>query len=67
MVRVNKMVNIAQNLIYIEGACVSADTKPTEYNGKDIANGSVLTEANTGDVYMYNESTGWAKMFGLRG
>lgn len=35
---------------YIEGACLSTDTKPT-----GMANGSSLMEMDTGKVYMYDE------------
>lgn len=46
---------------YIEGACVADDTKPTT----GIVTGSRLTEADTGDVYMFyeDESTpAWGKI-----
>lgn len=36
----------------ISGFCLSSDTKPTA----GIANGSILTEMNTGKIYMYNEA-----------
>ena len=36
----------------ISGFCLSSDTKPTS----GIANGSILTEMNTGKIYMYNEA-----------
>lgn len=35
---------------YIEGSCLSTDTKPT-----DVANGSVMLEMDTSKVYMYDE------------
>lgn len=46
---------------YIEGACVAADTKPTAC----LVTGSVLTEADTGDVYMFYEdetTPAWGKI-----
>ena len=45
---------------YIEGACVHADTKPTT----GIVTGSKITEADTGDVYMFYEgdSPAWGKI-----
>ena len=46
---------------YIEGACVHADTKPTT----GIVTGSRMTEADTGDVYMFYEdktTPAWAKI-----
>ena len=47
---------------YVEGSCSAADTKPTD----GIAEGSTLTESDTGDVYMYNELSGWSKMFCIK-
>ena len=47
--------------MYIEGACVSKDTKPTT----GIVTGSKLTEADTGDVYMFYEdetTPAWGKI-----
>ena len=46
---------------YIEGACVALDTKPTA----GIVTGSRLTEADTGDVYMFYEDAStpaWGKI-----
>ena len=37
---------------YVEGACLSTDTKPTS----GILNGSVLIEMDTSKVYFYDES-----------
>lgn len=47
-----------KRLIY--GACVSTDSKPTT----GIVTGSKLTEADTGDVYMFAEgdSPAWGKI-----
>ena len=48
-------------LRYIEGACVKSDTKPTA----GIVTGSKLTEADTGDVYMFYEdetTPAWSKI-----
>lgn len=36
---------------YIEGACLSTDTKPTD----GIANGSMCLEINTGKIFAFNE------------
>ena len=47
---------------YYEIAGDSSETKPTEH----VADGSIFTETNTGDVYMFNAKTSaWVKMFGL--
>lgn len=37
---------------YVEGACLSSDTKPTE----DISNGSILMEMDTATLYMFDET-----------
>ena len=37
---------------YVEAACLSTDSKPTD----GIANGSICLEMNTGKVYAYNEA-----------
>ena len=39
---------------YVDGVCLSTDTKPTA----GIANCSVLIEMNTGKIYMFNEESG---------
>ena len=52
---------IADGLHYIEGACKHADTKPTT----GICTGSIMTEADTGDVYMFYEDAStpaWGKI-----
>lgn len=46
-----------------KGFCLSTDTKPTN----QIANGSTLTEVDTGDVYIFNEEEEeWVKQFSLQ-
>lgn len=40
------------NSTYIEGSCLSADTKPTT----GIANGSILMEMDTSTLYMFDEA-----------
>lgn len=37
---------------YVEGACLAADSKPTD----GIANGSVCIEIDTGKIFMFNET-----------
>ena len=61
MIRILEERIIEGGLKYIVGACKHADTKPTT----GIVTGSKLTEADTGDVYMfYEDSTtpAWAKI-----
>ena len=44
---------------YVEAACLSTDTKPTD----GIANGSVCLEMNTGKVFVFNEAGGvWVEL-----
>lgn len=46
------------------GYCDSGETKPTGSDATYIADGSILTESNTGDVYFYNKlSDAWGYMF----
>ena len=46
---------------YIECACLSTDTKPTA----NICTGSLALEADTGDVYAFDEVSGdWNKVGG---
>ena len=50
-------------ILLIEGTCLSTDTKPTA----GTASGSVMTEVDTGDVYIFNEDAGtWVKQFSLQ-
>lgn len=61
MIRVIYERVIEDGKTYIEGACVADDTKPTA----GLVTGSVLTEADTGDVYMFYEdetTPGWGKI-----
>ena len=47
--------------VYIEAGCLSTDDKPT--NG--IATGSLALEADTGDIYAFDEEGGqWNKING---
>ena len=44
----------------VEFRGLSTDTKPTTYNGKDIANGSMFIEINTGKLYLFDlDSKTW--------
>lgn len=57
----NKQYEAGKNLVEI--ACLSTDDKPTD----GIANGSMCTEMDTGDVYFFDEAGGaWIK-FGSGG
>ena len=40
---------------------LSTDSKPTEWNGKDIEVNSMFLELDTGDFYYFN-GTSWAKV-----
>ena len=52
------------NRWFIEGYCDSTETKPTA----DIAEGSTLTEPDTGKVFMYNvRANAWIEQFSLQG
>ena len=54
MITVNKSISHGVGNQYIEGFCLSTDTKPT--NG--IENGSQLVEIDTGKLYFYDEEGG---------
>ena len=77
MVRVTSVSEIvSDDVMYVEYAGKSTDTKPTEYgkifvfvNGEriqksiKICTGSVFIEVDTGDVYMFDEeSSTWKKV-----
>ena len=46
---------------YIEGACLSTDTKPD-----NCSTGSIMVEVDTGDVYFF-DGTSWVKQFSFQG
>lgn len=49
--------------ISVEFRGLAQDEKPTEYNGKKIANGSSFVEIDTGNVYLYDiESEEWKEV-----
>jgi len=54
MVTINKSISRDAASQYIEGFCLSTDTKPT--NG--IENGSQLVEMDTGKLYFFDEDGG---------
>ena len=42
---------------------LSTDEKPTEINGKNVDNGSVFIEIDTGKVFLYDlENTEWKEV-----
>lgn len=43
-------------------AGLSTDTKPT-----GVVTGSDFTEVDTGDVYFFDEGSGWVKQFSFQG
>lgn len=47
---------------YIEGACLSTDTKPTP---EDYAVGSIMTEVDTGSVF-FNDGSAWVEQFSFQ-
>lgn len=50
-------------LNYIEASCEASDTKPTEC----IAQGSISYESDTGDIYIFSESSqSWVKQCSLQ-
>ena len=56
------------DVYYMEGFCDSSETKPTGTNASKIADGSILCESNTGDVYFFNAKTSaWVKQFSFQG
>ena len=46
---------------YIEAACLSTDSKPT-----DCATGSIMVEADTGTVFFF-DGTQWVEQFSFQG
>lgn len=61
MIRILEQRVFDDGKLYIKGACVKSDSKPTV----GIVTGSELTEADTGDVYMFYEDAttpAWAKI-----
>lgn len=62
MVSVIKMKNDYGTKFLVEIACKSTDTKPTNYS-----NGSMAIEVDTGDIYIFDESTStWNKMCSIK-
>ena len=52
---------------HMVGYCNSSETKPTGDDAKDIADGSILTESDSGDVHFYDKTAdAWGKMFSFK-
>ena len=65
MFRILKFEPQQDDARYIEASCLSSDTKPTD---GDWATGSLCLEADTGDVYAYDEAgSEWNKIASLGG
>jgi len=47
---------------YVEYAGLYDETKPSD----NICTGSIFTEVDTGDVYLYDEASDWTKQFSLQ-
>ena len=62
--KITKQTVMPDGTYLVECAGLSTDTKPT----RNISTGSIAVEANTGDVYMYEETTpSWKKICALGG
>lgn len=63
MIRINNQSSFFDGAQYIEGACNSSDTKPTD----GVATGSVLIEVDTGKVFFYNgDTSAWVEQFSFQ-
>lgn len=57
-----------KEILYVEGACDSTETKPTGADVEQYADGSILVESNTGKVFFYNKkSDSWVEQFSFQG
>lgn len=60
-IRTNK--NVSENegeFVTVEMRGLSTDTKPTEFDGRNIDNGSIFVEIDTGSIYFYDlDSEQW--------
>ena len=67
MITIYKTENITRNkegrFVVADIRCLSTDTKPTEIEGKNVANGSQLVEIDTGKVFLYDlDSETWKEI-----
>lgn len=61
----NNKIELNDTKITVELRGLSTDTKPTEYDGKTINNGSTFIEIDTGKIYFYDlESETWIEFGG---
>ena len=54
-IRTNK--NVSENegeFVIVEMRGLSTDIKPTEFDGRNIDNGSIFVEIDTGSIYLYD-------------
>lgn len=54
-IRTNK--NVSDNegeFVIVEMRGLSTDTKPTEFDGRNIDNGSIFVEIDTGNIFFYD-------------
>ncbi len=60
-IRTNK--NVSENegeFVIVEMRGLSTDIKPTEFDGRNIDNGSIFVEIDTGSIYFYDlDSKQW--------
>lgn len=66
MIRLHQITQYADGgsvITLVEGSCLSTDEKPTD----GIANGSVMVEVDTGDVYLFDEeASDWVEQFSFQ-
>lgn len=56
-------VNPDVSYISVELRGLSTDTKPTEFNGEQIDNGSIFIEIDTGKIFFYDlENEEWKEV-----
>lgn len=56
-------MDTADGKVYVEISCLSTDSKPTA----GVAQGSILTETDTGKVYFFNETAAtWVEQFSFQ-
>ena len=63
-IRTNK--NVSENegeFIVVELRGLSTDTKPSEFEGRNIDNGSIFIEIDTGNIFFYDlENEQWMEV-----